>query len=647
MNLDMQKPGLADEFSEVVADRASQRYLENMYQVAARTDGVFAVLMLVQWLAAMITALWITPRTWIGATSQLHVHVLGAIFVGGALSLPVVILVWHQPGAAMNRFVIGLAQVLTSSLLIDLSGGRIETHFHVFGSLAFLALYRNRSVLILATVVVALDHMIRGLLWPESVFGVATSSSWRWMEHAGWVLFEDSVLITACAQAQREMREGASQWAHLSVTKDLVEAEVKWRVAELKQSEKRIVESSLRTRKIIDTAYDAFVVAQSNGTIEEWSKRATTLFGWSEKEAVGSNIRDMLGVPEMSKLFLESNVASAIEKQTGQRLEATARHRDGRFLPVEASASFVCFDEKPSISIFFHDISRRNEMQAQLLLAQKMQGVGQLAAGIAHEINTPTQYVADNMRFLQNSFREIDGLLEQFDGIPDEKLITGATWHELVVRSDLPYLRTEIPVAIEQALDGIQRISQITSAMKEFSHPGKREKTSVDLRRIIENSLTVCRNEWKYVADLKTEFDPELTTLHCLPGELSQVLVNLIVNAAQAIGDAAGRRSEQLGTIIVRTHRKHDWAEISVTDNGPGIPPEILQRVFEPFFTTKEVGKGTGQGLAIAHGVVVEKHGGTISATSEVGRGTTFVLRLPLGAQETEGAEIREANLVR
>ncbi len=652
MTIFRNKPDLSAKFSQVVEERASQRYLDNMRQVAARTDRVFAPLMLVQWLAAIIIATWITPRTWIGATDQLHIHVVGAVLVGGALALPVVMLVWYSPGASMNRFVICLAQVLTSVLLVHLCGGRIETHFHVFGSLAFLALYRTNSILILATVVVALDHMVRGLFWPESVFGVAMVSPWRWLEHAGWVLFEDSVLITACIQSQREMREGARQWANLSVTKDVVDAEVQTRTLELEQSEYRMRESSLRTRMIIDTAYDAFVVAHVNGTIEEWSDRASALFGWSGHEVIGKNINEFLGVPEMAILFSKRQPTTTEDESSRQRLETMAKHRDGQFIPVEASVSFValgspvCFGDEYNVNIFFHDISHRKEMQAQLLLAQKMQGVGQLAAGIAHEINTPTQYVGDNARFLQDSFRDIEGLLAQLDGIGAEAPLTGTHWQELASAKDLPYLRTEIPVAIEQALDGIQRISQITRAMKEFSHPGTHVKEATDPRRIIENSLTVCRNEWKYIANLKTEFDPELTSLFCLPGELSQVLVNLIVNAAQAIGDAPGRQADQLGTIVVQTRRIDGWAEISVTDNGPGIPPEILQRVFEPFFTTKEVGKGTGQGLAIAHAVIVEKHGGTISVTSEVGRGTTFVLRLPLEEQTSEGVQSREAHLV-
>ena len=240
MSIEATRHQLPAEFSQIVAERTKLRFTDHMSDVAVRADRVFAVLMIIQWIAAVITAIWITPRTWIGPESELHIHVLGALFIGGSLALPVTMLVWLQPGATFNRYVISVAQMLTSALLIHLSGGRIETHFHIFGSLAFLALYRQRSVLLLATIVVALDHMLRGIYWSESVFGMAFASQWRWVEHVSWVLFEDSVLLTACVHKQREMRQLAYQWASLSVSKDLIEAEVEWRTAEAKRSEHRM-----------------------------------------------------------------------------------------------------------------------------------------------------------------------------------------------------------------------------------------------------------------------------------------------------------------------------------------------------------------------------------------------------------------------
>jgi signal transduction histidine kinase len=200
--------------------------------------------------------------------------------------------------------------------------------------------------------------------------------------------------------------------------------------------------------------------------------------------------------------------------------------------------------------------------------------------------------------------------------------------------ADMAYLSVEIPKAIQQSLDGVSRVTHIVRAMKEFSHPGTKEKTPVDLAKAIQSTLTVASNEWKYVAELVTEFDPALPPVICLPGEFNQVVLNLIVNAAHAIADVVGDGSKGKGTITVRTRRDGDWAEIRICDSGTGIPESARAKLFEPFFTTKGVGKGTGQGLAIAHSVVVDKHGGTIHFETELGKGTTFVIRLPLGAND-------------
>jgi PAS domain S-box-containing protein len=280
--------------------------------------------------------------------------------------------------------------------------------------------------------------------------------------------------------------------------------------------------------------------------------------------------------------------------------------------------------------------SERNAMEVQLRHAQKLEAVGQLAAGIAHEINTPTQYIGDNTRFLLDGFAELARVLETFRGMLSEGRDGGLTAEQLakacevVEAADTEYLLREIPKAISQSLEGIERVSAIVRAMKEFSHPAGDEKQAVDLNHCIASTITVSRNEWKYVANMTTELDPRLPAVPCLPGEINQVILNLIVNAAHAIGDVVDRNGSTKGNITVRTRREGAWAVVEVADTGKGIPAAIQSRIFEPFFTTKEVGKGTGQGLAISRAVVVGKHGGDIGFTSEEGVGTTFSLRLPL-----------------
>jgi signal transduction histidine kinase len=278
----------------------------------------------------------------------------------------------------------------------------------------------------------------------------------------------------------------------------------------------------------------------------------------------------------------------------------------------------------------------RARMEVQLRQAQKLESIGQLAAGIAHEINTPTQYVGDNIRFLQGALDGLQHALAAYErffaasktGRVDPKQIEEV--EAAIHGADLPYLLNEIPKAISQTLEGVERVSTIVKAMKEFSHPGPAEKTAMDLRRAIETTLLVYRNEWKYVADVITEFDDTLPPVQCVAGELNQIVLNLITNAAQAIAPVVESSSGQKGKITVRTRRDGDWAVIQVADTGAGIPEEAKSRIFDPFFTTKPVGKGTGQGLAIVHNAVVTRHGGTIDFETERGKGTTFTVRLPI-----------------
>jgi signal transduction histidine kinase len=290
------------------------------------------------------------------------------------------------------------------------------------------------------------------------------------------------------------------------------------------------------------------------------------------------------------------------------------------------------------------DISRRKaaererqQLEIQLRHTQKLESIGALAAGIAHEINTPTQYIGDNATFLGSvvpnllaclqAQRQI--LLDRQSGLvaPDRE----AELLSQIEQLDLDYLAEELPKAIQQTLDGVARVAGIVGAMKEFSHPGREGKVPVDLNKVIQSTLIVSRNEWKYVATLETDLDPALPPVPCMQGEISHAILNLVVNAAHAIAEAHGTAlSDKPGIIRIATRQVGHEAEISIADTGTGMNELVREHIFEPFFTTKPVGKGTGQGLAIVHAVVVEKHGGRITLETQVGQGTTFRLFLPL-----------------
>lgn len=301
--------------------------------------------------------------------------------------------------------------------------------------------------------------------------------------------------------------------------------------------------------------------------------------------------------------------------------------------------SFPIHDARGSVSRIVgltEDITDRKRMESELRQAQRLEAIGHLAAGVAHEINTPIQYVGDNIRFLQEGFDELAELIARQQAVlaalesePGHSELIGSFQQENR-ELDLEYILEEVPRAVAQSLEGVERVAEIVRAMKEFSHPGSTERMPLDLNRSIQSTLTVARSEWKYIAELVTEFDPDLPPIPCFPGEFNQALLNIIINACHAIADVVGDGTEGMGTLTIRTRRVEETVEIEIEDTGCGIPEEIRARVFDPFFTTKEVGRGTGQGLTLAHSVVVDKHGGSLHFETEAGRGTKFVIRLPL-----------------
>lgn len=281
------------------------------------------------------------------------------------------------------------------------------------------------------------------------------------------------------------------------------------------------------------------------------------------------------------------------------------------------------------------EIAQREHMEVELRLAQKLEAVGQLAAGIAHEINTPIQYIGDSVHFLQTAFDDLQTLLDCYwessaalAQQPEQAGLVAAIQDAEEI-ADLEYLRENVPPAFERTLAGIDQVAGIVRAMKEFAHPDQRDKTLANLNKALLNTLIVARNEYKYVAEVETRLS-ELPLVSCLLSDLNQVFLNLVVNAAHAIGDVV-RDSSQLGRITITTRQEGDWVEIAIADTGGGIPDAIRDRVYDPFFTTKPVGKGTGQGLAIARSIVVDKHQGTLHFISAPGQGATFYIRLPVG----------------
>ncbi|WP_127506102.1 PAS domain-containing sensor histidine kinase [Actinoplanes solisilvae] len=278
------------------------------------------------------------------------------------------------------------------------------------------------------------------------------------------------------------------------------------------------------------------------------------------------------------------------------------------------------------------DVTRISDLERQLNQTNRLEAIGQLAAGIAHEINTPIQFVSDNTRFVEQTFGQVLELLQEAQ---TRFAATDEEFAERLRDLDLEFLLAEVPTAITESLEGLSRVAQIVRAMKDFSHPG-RGRGDVDINRAVESTTQVARNEWKYHAELTLDLGGDVGLVSCYEGEVKQVILNLIVNAAHAIEAAAAQREGGLGHITIRTTRTPSTVEIAVSDDGTGMDEATRQRIFDPFFTTKEVGKGTGQGLSLAYASIVQKHGGTIQVDSSPGAGTTFIIAIPLQSPDVD-----------
>ena len=404
------------------------------------------------------------------------------------------------------------------------------------------------------------------------------------------------------------------------------------------------------TEQLLASISAVLIGLDGDDRVTRWNAGAERVFGIPADRVMGHPLRQS-GIPWTWQPIMDRFAAC---KQQGRpnRLDDIRYSRcDGKegFLGLTLYPIMKETGECCGLLVLGADITERKILESQLSQAQKLEAIGQLAAGIAHEINTPTQYVGSNVHFLQDAFATLCRLLEKGqrllaaakEGPVPPELIQEV--EDLGKEADVQYLLQEIPRAVDDTLEGIRRASRIVQATKEFSHPGVSEKTPLDLNKAIESTITVSRNEWKYVAEMVMNFDTELPLVSCLPGEFNQVILNLVINAAHAIGDVVGDGAKGKGTITVTTRARKGHVEIRISDTGPGIPATIRSRVFDPFFTTKEVGRGTGQGLAIAHDVVVGKHGGTITFETESGKGTVFVVRLPIIPQ---GGSDEESNPV-
>ena len=418
-------------------------------------------------------------------------------------------------------------------------------------------------------------------------------------------------------------------------------------------------EARFESERLLSAIASLLIGLDDEGLVTRWNESAAQLFSLDADAVLGRPLAELPIAWENGNELAEVLRARNQSASTKQVLHFRHPQSGRRTLGISIYPILIQGRQHGTV-LLGTDVTEQTYLEHQLRQAQKLEAVGQLAAGVAHEINTPMQYIGDNLAYIQSAFEKIDPLLEAYEAIWNTESETrkrhassqndtsaenisdlATQWDrigELREQIRLPKLLQQIPQALADAQDGVANVSRIVRAMKEFSHPGTDEKSLVDINHAIEATLTVARNEYKYVADLAVELAHDLPPVLGLPAELNQVLLNLVINAAHAISDRVAAGGLQRGTLTLRTRSVPSGVHIEVGDTGAGIPESIRDRILEPFFTTKAVGRGTGQGLALAHNVIVNKHAGRLWFDTELGQGSTFHVFLPSSENDSSPA---------
>jgi PAS domain S-box-containing protein len=602
------------------ASRIAELFSEHQQDICKRTDHMFAVLMTLQWVGGIVAAFWISPRAWVGGTSQTHIHVWAALFLGGAISSLPIFLAITRPGRSSTRYTVAIGQMLMGALLIHLTGGRIETHFHVFGSLAFLSFYRDWRVLVPATLVVVADHLLRGVFWPQSVYGVLATSEWRWLEHAGWVLFEDTFLLIAINRSVSEMWDIAERTVDSEKLNKDLEGYVRQRTGQLAVANKEL-ETGEAERKLAEEAlHDSegrYRLLFESNPFPMWVYDLETLsflavngavvrrYGYSKEEFLTMTIKDIRPIEDVPALLENISKVSAEPNDSG-----SWRHRkkDGTIIDVEITSHPLSFAGRRAELVLPNDVTERkraeealHRSEEHLRQALKMEAVGQLAGGLAHDFNNLLTVITGYSEMCLKRLTPNNSLYRHLDEIKKAGDRAAALTRQLLAFSRKQILQPEV-------LD----LNHIVVELSKM------------LQRLIGEDI-----------DLLLRLAADLGKVKADPNQLEQVLMNLVVNARDAmpkggkltIETSNVNLSEEFADLNASVPAGQ-YIMLAVSDSGSGMDAETQARIFEPFFTTKDVGKGTGLGLATVYGIVKQSEG-SISVYSEVGRGTTFKVYLP------------------
>ena len=595
--------------------RAREMRHEVVAQLTVRTHRIFALLFAVQCPVALALA-------WNSALPG-ESRLLFTLVSAGTLCLPALLFARAAPQAPWVRHFMALCQIGWSMLFMWLLEGRSEAPFHLFVSLVFIAFYRDWRVLMTATVAAICYPILRIAMLPDS-FVIGASAWWRVFDQGIWVLAESLILLLAIRESLRTIQKFSGHAAALKLTNEAIGQHVEERTRELERSREQYRLIAETTRAI------PFELDLADGRFTYVGPQAESILGIPEARWKEPGFLDLL-LPRSR----ESNARRHLDDCTTGAFETLCAvvTADDRVVELRWTVSCELVNGRRTLRGLMIDVTEARRLVREMAQGQKLESVGRIAAGVAHEINTSVQFISDSVRFVRHALRDVPHALADYRalaaGVLSGKDVTDAAKKaaDTDEAADVDYFLKNAPDALDRALEGIGRVGSIVRSMTEFAHPDARTKADVDLNRAIKATLNMARNEYKSVAELVTEFG-DIPTVHCHAGDINQVVLNLLLNAAHAISDAVGGTSTK-GRITVRTRTIADFVEISISDTGDGIPEDVRGRIFEPFVTTKEVGRGTGQGLALSRSIVVEKLKGSLHFETETGKGTTFFIRLP------------------
>jgi signal transduction histidine kinase len=609
-----------EEEKALLEARAREVRHEVVAQLTLGTHRAFRLLFAVQWPAAVLLA-WQTALP--GESRAMFTLVLGAM-----LCVPALLFARAAPRAWWMRQFLAVSQIGWSLVFMWLLEGRSEAQFHLFVSLAVLTFFRDWSVLLTATALAVAYPIFRIALLPES-YVVGPSAVWRVFDQCIWVVGEFLLLMVIVQHSLKTVDKFSNVIARLALDNEKIARDVQLRTDELTRSREQ-------SRLIAETTRAVpFELDLALGRFTYIGPQAQTLFGVPEERWKENGFLEEL---------LPREREAAARRQFDECRPGTfevlcaAVTTDNRVLELRWTVACEVVGGTKFLRGLMIDVTEARRLVRELAQGQKLESVGRIAAGVAHEINTSVQFISDSVRFVRHALRDLPHAFADYralaaDVLSGKEVVAAARKaNETDEAADVDYFLKNAPDALDRALDGIGRVGSIVKSMTEFAHPDT-QKADIDVNRAVHTALTMARNEYKGFAEVDTDYG-NVPAVRCYPGDINQVVLNLVLNAAHAIGDCVSGTNNK-GRITVRTRAIGDYVEISVGDTGGGIPEAVRGRIFEPFVTTKEIGRGTGQGLALSRGIVVEKLNGSLHFETETGKGTTFFIRLPVAESST------------